>query len=174
MALARADARCLPLLDGAASAVICDLPWGDKWGAPKELTELYAPALMECARVLRSGAKAVILTSDEMMAVLREAALGAGFRLLAERQCPLGFSKSIIVVMEKPALVPDDDVSWINDIGQGTVVRRLPWEGSEGRSEWTALRKMQRPPMRPWAASAPHWQHELTMSASLSRAYTNR
>jgi hypothetical protein len=141
----------------------CDLPWGERFGTPAELGVLYAHALREGAARLRAGGAAVLLTTEELLPALHAALDGAGMRLCAQRPCPLGRSRSTIVVARKAATV-----GGVADEAGGAAAgaakehaaalsggtrssRRLEWEGAEGRSEWTALRKAERPPMRPWA-----------------------
>lgn len=58
------DARDLPLENESVDKVVCNLPFGKQIGSPEENLELYGSALGEIVRVLKSGGRAVLLTSD--------------------------------------------------------------------------------------------------------------
>jgi SAM-dependent methyltransferase len=69
-ALARADARRLPVASGAVDRVVANLPFGKRVGSHKINTGLYPAALAEIARVLPGRGRAVLLTDDKRL--LRE------------------------------------------------------------------------------------------------------
>ena len=172
IALLRSDAAALPVT--AADCVLCDLPWGPQYGSAEQLARLYRSALGECARVLGVGAKAVFLTSEQMLPALRAAVYHARLRLLRLRPCPLGYSRSLIAVTERVADGDDadaddgaDDVAVMAADG-GAMSRRLEWEGSAGRAEWTALRKAGRRPMVPWPRGARRSTYSTRRSLQLS------
>src|SRR5262249_14920719 len=64
IALARWDARALPLADQSIDRVICNLPFGKKLMEPEEIPGLYRDLLPEWDRVLRPGGRAVLLVAD--------------------------------------------------------------------------------------------------------------
>jgi len=57
------DAAQLPLEDGSVDRIVCNLPFGKQIGDPREIGPLYDTVLPEMDRVLRSGGRAVLLTS---------------------------------------------------------------------------------------------------------------
>jgi tRNA (guanine6-N2)-methyltransferase len=60
----RWDARALPLADDSVTAIACNLPWGRQVGEKAAMPALYAAVLPEWARVLASGGRMVLLTSE--------------------------------------------------------------------------------------------------------------
>jgi len=62
--LARWDARRLPLPDGVADRIVCNLPFGVKLVAPHEIPRLYRALLPEFDRVLKRQGIAVLLVAD--------------------------------------------------------------------------------------------------------------
>ena len=62
--IAKMDVRALPLENASVDAVASNLPWGRQIGRPQELPDLYKGALTELARVVRSGGRIVLLTSE--------------------------------------------------------------------------------------------------------------
>ncbi len=61
--IARWDARRLPLAAGAAGGLACNLPWG-RQQAVGDLADLYRRVLGEAARVVKSGGRIALLTSE--------------------------------------------------------------------------------------------------------------
>jgi 23S rRNA G2445 N2-methylase RlmL len=57
------DAARLPLRDGIAGCVACNLPWGKK-GSAADLTQLYQRFLGEARRIVKSGGCVAVLTSE--------------------------------------------------------------------------------------------------------------
>ncbi len=84
IALARWDARRLPLADGSASRVLANLPFGRQIGTPEGNRALYPPLLAEVSRCLQPGGVAVVLTSERRLLL---ASLGAA--LAVEREVPV-------------------------------------------------------------------------------------
>ncbi len=62
--LARWDARRLPLPDGVADRIVCNLPFGVKLVEPHEIPRLYRALLPEFDRVLKRQGIAVLLVAD--------------------------------------------------------------------------------------------------------------
>lgn len=67
----RWDATKLPLEDGSVNKLACNLPWGRQVSEQAALPSLYAGVLHEAARVMVSGGRIVLLTSE--WKVLKEA-----------------------------------------------------------------------------------------------------
>jgi len=63
-AVARWDARQLPLRDDSIDHVVCNLPFGIQLGQPEEIGPLYEDLLAEFHRVLKRQGRAVLLASD--------------------------------------------------------------------------------------------------------------
>lgn len=61
--IARWDARWLPLAAGIADGLACNLPWG-RQQVVGDLAELYRRVLSEAARVVKSGGRIALLTSE--------------------------------------------------------------------------------------------------------------
>ncbi len=100
----RWDARKLPFEDGSITAIGCNLPWGRQIGEQTAMPALYGAVIPEFARVLASGGRAVLLTSE--WAALKRA-LQAEPRLRLERTIQnvgiLGRRADIVVlVRDKP------------------------------------------------------------------------
>jgi 23S rRNA G2445 N2-methylase RlmL len=62
--VSRWDARKLPLASASVDAVATNPPFGKQIGSPQELGQLYPAFIVEMARVLKPGGRAVILTSQ--------------------------------------------------------------------------------------------------------------
>lgn len=58
------DARALPIDAGAVCAAAVNLPFGQQIGSASDNRQLYPAFLREAARVLRPGARLVVLTGD--------------------------------------------------------------------------------------------------------------
>jgi 23S rRNA G2445 N2-methylase RlmL len=80
------DARALPLPDGGVDKVVTNLPWGVQLGSSAQNRTLYPAFFQELVRVLRSGGRAVLLTSEE---ALMEELLDAEPALYLLRLVPL-------------------------------------------------------------------------------------
>jgi tRNA (guanine6-N2)-methyltransferase len=80
------DARDLPLEDGSVSAIVTNMPFGKQIGTAKDNQELYPALLGEWTRILRSGGRMVLLSSERS---LIRRALGAHRELALEREIPL-------------------------------------------------------------------------------------
>ena len=61
------DACRLPMRTGSIDAVVIDLPFGRRHGSHNLNQSLYPRALRECGRAVRSGGKAVLLTTDKQI-----------------------------------------------------------------------------------------------------------
>jgi len=79
------DAGRLPLGFGSIDKLVCNLPFGRKVQVPGGLRRLYERFTAECARVVRPGGVAVLLTSESGLLLH---ALDTG-RLYVERQYPV-------------------------------------------------------------------------------------
>ena len=58
------DARRLPLDDASVDAVVTNLPWGRQIALDEALSALYGEICLEIERVLRTGGRAVLLTTS--------------------------------------------------------------------------------------------------------------
>ena len=65
------DACRLPFRKASVDAMVVDLPFGRRHGSHRQNQSLYPRALRECARVMRAGGRAVMLTMDK--AVMKHA-----------------------------------------------------------------------------------------------------
>ena len=61
-AVARWDATRLPLRDGTAAAIACNLPWGRRQ-RPADPSRLYSAVLIEARRVVRRGGRIALLVA---------------------------------------------------------------------------------------------------------------
>lgn len=61
------DARKLPLEDGYVTSLVCNLPWGRQVSERAAIPGLYAALIPEFVRVLASGGRMVLLTSEWMV-----------------------------------------------------------------------------------------------------------
>lgn len=98
----RADARALPLADGAVSALVSNLPFGRQVGAGSAIERLYPALMQEWRRVLSRGGRMVLLVSNPPL--LSAAARAAGFAV--ERRVPVilrGLDASIVVLRQQAA-----------------------------------------------------------------------
>jgi 23S rRNA G2445 N2-methylase RlmL len=77
--LARWDATHLPLAGESVDRLVSNPPFGKQLSTPEEVGSLYRRMVPEYDRVLKSGAKAVLLVSD--LPPLKEAARSAGWQL---------------------------------------------------------------------------------------------
>ena len=92
-----ANAARLPLPDGSVGAVLSNLPFGRQVPLP-DAPQLYAAVLAECARALRPGGRAALLT-DQKAALLAAARATGALRLLAAHQISLfGLHPTIFVL----------------------------------------------------------------------------
>lgn len=99
--LARWDARRLPLADTSIDRIVSNPPFGKQIGDPREIGPLYQAMAREYHRVLRSGASAVLLTSE--VGLLKEAARAVGWTLLRLVPVRVLGQKAAITVWRKPA-----------------------------------------------------------------------
>ncbi len=58
------DGRCLPIIENQVDAICGDLPFGQLMGSHVQNLELYPAILDECARVLRTGGRCVLITHE--------------------------------------------------------------------------------------------------------------
>ena len=72
-AFLKGDARALPIDAACVDGILCDLPFGQKFGSKRENAALYPLVLAECQRILRPAGKAVFLTSRKQLATLMAA-----------------------------------------------------------------------------------------------------
>lgn len=63
----------LPLADASVDKVLTDLPFGKQFGSLEDNRWLYPRVLMELARVLRVGGRAVLLTNQQNRQAMQEA-----------------------------------------------------------------------------------------------------
>lgn len=84
----RGDARHLPLGRSSVDAVLCDLPFGKRYGTVEENGTLYPLVVKEFRRVLRPGGRVVLLTSQANASTLRQAL--EDWRVDCERKVLLG------------------------------------------------------------------------------------
>ncbi len=98
----RADARALPLADGAVSALVSNLPFGRQVGAGSAIDRLYRALMQEWGRVLATEGLMVLLVSNPRL--LASAAREAGFAV--ERRVPVilrGLDAAIVVLHRQAA-----------------------------------------------------------------------
>ncbi|MDB5085242.1 MAG: rRNA N2-methylase RlmL [Bacilli bacterium] len=72
----RWDARNIPLDNGWANKIVCNLPFGRQIGDRDQLNKLYPDLLQEISRLLQSGGDAILLTEEG--ALLHQAAEQSG------------------------------------------------------------------------------------------------
>jgi 23S rRNA G2445 N2-methylase RlmL len=77
------DARDLPLEDASVNTIVCNLPFGKQIGSPRANRSLYPALLDEWTRVLRTGGRMVLLSSERAL-LLRS--VGRQPRLRVEQQ----------------------------------------------------------------------------------------
>jgi len=98
--LEHADARAVPLPDGAVDRVVTNLPFGKRVGRHRENEELYRAAAGELARVLRVGGRAALVTEHKRP--LRDAiAAEARLRAVDERVVDTGKVQPSVFVVER-------------------------------------------------------------------------
>ncbi|PSN57073.1 hypothetical protein C0J52_01734 [Blattella germanica] len=73
--LLHADVTHLPLKDACVNAVICDLPFGNKFGTPEGVKQLLPLALMEMNRILTIKGKIVLLINEALKKCLFDSLL---------------------------------------------------------------------------------------------------
>ena len=142
--------------------MVCDLPFGKMHGSEAGNAHLYPALLAEAGRVLRGGARCVLLTSDEMLPLLLAAVRGTRGALVmgARRRVPLGFTSAWICVAVRRGGPTDSEsihnlihtpptIDGASEAGDGEVVERFEWESSRGRSGWQVERLKSRLPMDP-------------------------
>ena len=71
--LLHGNAIGLPLADASVDKVLTDLPFGKQFGSLEDNRWLYPRVLMELARVLRVGGRAVLLTNQQNRHTMQEA-----------------------------------------------------------------------------------------------------
>lgn len=64
--LVHADVTNLPLKNESVTSIVCDLPFGKKFGTPEEVKQLIPLALMEMNRVLTLNGRVVLLISKNL------------------------------------------------------------------------------------------------------------
>ena len=69
-----ADATRLPFLDHSIDSVVTDLPYGQSVCIKKtdSMDNLYADALEDIARVLKTGRRAVVVTHKDISGIARQ------------------------------------------------------------------------------------------------------
>jgi 23S rRNA G2445 N2-methylase RlmL len=95
-----ADATRLPLREGSIGAVLSNLPFGRQVPLP-DAPQLYAGVLKACARALRPGGRAALLT-DQHAALLAAVRAVGGLRLAGAHQISLfGLHPTIFVLAKE-------------------------------------------------------------------------
>jgi 23S rRNA G2445 N2-methylase RlmL len=94
------DAARLPLPDACADRVVSNPPFGKQLGRPEDVGPLYHRIVPEFDRVLRPGGRAVLLAAE--YAPLREAARGAGWKLLRQLDVRVLGQPAVVSVWRKP------------------------------------------------------------------------
>eukprot|EP01147_Barroeca_monosierra_P008871 gene8871-1222_t len=98
MVLLKADARSLPLPDAFVDVIICDLPFGKKFGSPRENKELYPRVIKECIRLLHpKRGRMVLLTSKKQSSTLMNALDESNVKHTKQYRLKLGNMESTIV-----------------------------------------------------------------------------
>lgn len=164
VALARADATCLPLAAGSVDAIVCDLPFGKLFGSEATNEVLYPAAVAEFRRVLKPvKGRAVLLTSLANSDRLGRALCSAPdqWAVTCRRRLLLGHMESMLFVAfarpvtdatraaatagchaeasetgAEPGLLPPES-------------SRLPWEDHHGRHRWSAQKAKVRQSLQP-------------------------
>ncbi|EGD80726.1 hypothetical protein PTSG_01316 [Salpingoeca rosetta] len=98
-ALFKGDARMLPLESASIDRIVCDLPFGKKFGSAKDNRDLYPAVLRECTRVLRPSGRAVLLTSKKQLTTLLTAVHGQELHICRQQRFKLGNTESTAVVV---------------------------------------------------------------------------
>jgi 23S rRNA G2445 N2-methylase RlmL len=94
------DATRLPLEDASIDRIVSNPPFGKQLGSAEEAADLYRRMLPEYNRVLRPGGRAVLLVSEHPP--LRDAARGAGWKLLRQLDVRVLGQPAVISVWRKP------------------------------------------------------------------------
>jgi 23S rRNA G2445 N2-methylase RlmL len=95
-----ADATALPLPAASVDALVSNLPFGRQVQPPGGVAPIYAGALAECARVLRPGRNAALLT-DQGRALMDAARITPDLRLVGAHQISLFGLHPIIYLFER-------------------------------------------------------------------------
>jgi tRNA (guanine6-N2)-methyltransferase len=99
-ALARWDARHLPLPPACTDRILCNPPFGKQLGRDEDIAQLYREVIAECDRVLRPGGRAVFVVGDAR--ALRAAGALVGWNLLRQLTVRLLGQETTITVWRKP------------------------------------------------------------------------
>jgi 23S rRNA G2445 N2-methylase RlmL len=98
--LERWEAGRLPLDDASADRIVSNPPFGKQLSRPEDVGPLYRRVLPEYDRVLKPGGLAVLLVSED--APLRDAARGAGWKLVRQLDVRVLGQPAVIIVWRKP------------------------------------------------------------------------
>jgi 23S rRNA G2445 N2-methylase RlmL len=98
--LALWDGSRLPLADASVDRIISNLPFGKRIGRPEEIGPLLARVVPQFDRVLRPGARAVLLAGE--FGLLRAAVKKAGWKLLRELRVRVLGQLASLSVWRKP------------------------------------------------------------------------
>jgi len=96
--LARWNASRLPLRPRCIDRIACNLPFGVQIGKPEEMAELYRNLLYEWRRVLKPGARVVLLAAD--WDAVREPAGDLGWRCVQRLSVFLLGQRAVLSVWE--------------------------------------------------------------------------
>ncbi|XP_062574007.1 THUMP domain-containing protein 2-like [Saccostrea cucullata] len=71
--LIKADCRALPLTNESVDGIVCDTPFGKKYSVKESSTTFHASLLQEMYRVLKKNGTVVLLVSEEMHHIIKNA-----------------------------------------------------------------------------------------------------
>ena len=85
--------------EASVDGIVCDLPFGKKFGSVEENVSLYPAAVAEMVRVLRPARRLVLLTSvaNQRAMTLAVAAVAGSAELLARKKVRLGCKMHALV-----------------------------------------------------------------------------
>jgi 23S rRNA G2445 N2-methylase RlmL len=98
-ALARWDARRLPLPDASVDRILSNPPFGKQLGDPASASALYRDAFPEYDRVLREGGRAVLIASD--LEAFRAAGRAVGWKMARTLRVRVLGQPAFVVVWRK-------------------------------------------------------------------------